>query len=115
MFGEGISKTGEILDLGTDYDVIQKSGSWYSYDGSKLAQGRDAAKQVLLDNPELMEELEEKIMAAIKESPDKKRSSRAPKFKRPGSSSAASEEKAPANESPAMANTDDDFSVEEDS
>lgn len=116
MFGEGISKTGEILDLGTDYDVIQKSGSWYAYDGSKLAQGRDAAKQVLLDNPELMEELEEKIMAAIKETPDKKRSSRTPKFKRPGASTAAADDdKTPPADTPSMMNTDDDFSVEEDS
>lgn len=113
MFGEGISKTGEILDLGTDYDIIQKSGSWFSYDGSKLAQGRDAAKQVLLDNPELMDELEEKIMAAIKENPGKKRSSRAPKFKRPGA--ASKEAPASAADAPAMMNTTDDFSVEEDS
>ena len=52
MFGEGISKAGEIIDLGVEYDIIKKSGSWFSYDGSKLAQGRDAAKQVVLDNPE---------------------------------------------------------------
>lgn len=65
MFGEGISKSGEIVDLGVEYDIIQKSGSWFSYNGSKLAQGRDAAKQVILDNPELAEELEEKIMEAL--------------------------------------------------
>ena len=112
MFGEGISKTGEILDLGCDYDVIQKSGSWYSYDGSKLAQGRDAAKKVLLDNPELMDELEQKIMTAIKENPDKKRGSRAPKFKRPGASKG--DDKAPEADGPTMMNTTDDFSVEED-
>lgn len=68
MFGEGISKMGEIIDLGVHFDIIKKSGSWFSYDGSKLAQGRDAAKRVLLDNPELAEELEEKIMAALKAS-----------------------------------------------
>ena len=112
MFGEGISKTGEILDLGCDYDVIQKSGSWYSYDGSKLAQGRDAAKKVLLDNPELMDELEQKIMTAIKENPDKKRGSRAPKFKRPGAS--MGDDKPPEADGPTMMNTTDDFSVEED-
>ena len=61
MFGEGISKSGEIIDLGVEYNIIQKSGSWFSYDGSKLAQGRDAAKRVISDNPELAEELEEKI------------------------------------------------------
>lgn len=65
MFGEGISKSGEIIDLGVEYNIIQKSGSWFSYDGSKLAQGRDAAKRVIADNPELAEELEEKIMQAL--------------------------------------------------
>ena len=64
-FGEGISKTGEILDLGVEYDIIKKSGSWYSYNGSKLAQGRDATKTLLHDNPELCEELEALITQAI--------------------------------------------------
>ncbi len=67
MFGEGISKSGEIVDLGVEFDIIKKSGSWFSYDGSKLAQGRDAAKIVIQDNPELAEELEAKIMQALKE------------------------------------------------
>ena len=57
-FGEGISKVGEILDLGVQYNIIQKSGSWFSYDGQKLGQGRDAVKQLMKDNPELCEELE---------------------------------------------------------
>ena len=65
MFGEGISKVGEILDLGVEYGIIQKSGSWFSYGGNKLGQGRDATKQLLADNPELCEELEGKIMQAI--------------------------------------------------
>ena len=65
MFGEGISKVGEIVDLGVDYGIIQKSGSWFSYDGNKLGQGRDATKQLLADNPELCEELEAKIKQAI--------------------------------------------------
>ena len=65
MFGEGISRMGEIIDLGVQLDIIKKSGSWFSYDGSKLAQGRDAAKDVLRDNPELADELEQKIMAAL--------------------------------------------------
>ena len=65
MFGEGISKVGEILDLGTEYGIIQKSGSWFSYGGQKLAQGRDAAKALLADNPELCDELEAKIKQAI--------------------------------------------------
>ena len=66
-FGEGISKIGEIVDLGVEHGIIQKSGSWFSYDGSKLAQGRDAVKALLKDNPELCEELEAKIMQAISE------------------------------------------------
>jgi recombination protein RecA len=64
-FGEGISKIGEIVDLGVEYGIIKKSGSWFSYDEQKLAQGRDATKVLLKDNPELCEELEAKIMAAI--------------------------------------------------
>ena len=65
MFGEGISHVGEIVDLGVQYGIIKKSGSWFSYDGNKLGQGRDATKQLLADNPELCEELEAKIMEAI--------------------------------------------------
>lgn len=65
MFGEGISKVGEIVDIGVEYGIIQKSGSWFSYDGSKLAQGRDAVKKLLKDNPELCEELESKIMETL--------------------------------------------------
>ena len=66
MFGEGISKTGEILDLGVEYGIIKKSGSWFSYGDTKLAQGRDASKLVIKDNPELAAELETKIVDAIK-------------------------------------------------
>ena len=65
MYGEGISKSGEIVDLGVDAGIIQKSGSWFSYEGTRLAQGRDATKQLMQDNPELCEEIEKKIMAAI--------------------------------------------------
>ena len=65
-FGEGISKIGEIVDLGVEYGIIKKSGSWFSYGESKLAQGRDATKALLKDNPELCEELEAKIMEAIR-------------------------------------------------
>ncbi|MDA3906870.1 MAG: recombinase RecA [Bacteroidales bacterium] len=65
MFGQGISKTGEIVDLGVEYDIIKKAGSWFSYGDTKLGQGRDAVKALLLDNPELSEELEEKIKAAL--------------------------------------------------
>ena len=66
MFGEGISRSGEILDLGVDLNIIAKSGSWFSYNGSKIAQGRDAAKRAIDDNPELADELEQKIMEALK-------------------------------------------------
>ena len=66
-FGEGISKVGEIVDLGVEYGIIQKSGSWFSYNGDKLAQGRDATKNLLKDNPELCEQLEAQIMQAIQD------------------------------------------------
>ena len=66
MFNEGISRVGEILDMGVDMGIISKSGSWFSYEGNKLAQGRDAAKNVLRDNPDLAEEIENKIMEALK-------------------------------------------------
>ena len=68
MYGEGISKIGEILDLGVDYGVIKKSGSWYSYNDGKLAQGRDATKVLLEQNAELSAEIEQKVRAALKES-----------------------------------------------
>jgi recombination protein RecA len=61
MYGRGISKSGEIVDLGVEVEVIQKSGSWFSYGGNKLGQGRDSVKQLIEDNPELMDELEKKI------------------------------------------------------
>ena len=65
MYNEGISKVGEVVDLGVDYEIIKKSGSWFSYGDTKLGQGRDAVKVLLLDNPELLEELETKIKEAI--------------------------------------------------
>lgn len=65
MFGEGISKAGEIIDLGVDHNIIKKAGSWFSYGETRLGQGRDAVKQLILDNPELMEELETKIKATV--------------------------------------------------
>jgi recombination protein RecA len=67
MFGEGVSRTGEIVDLGTELGIIKKSGSWYSYNDTKIGQGRDAAKQCMADNPELAEELEGLIFQAMKE------------------------------------------------
>jgi recombination protein RecA len=65
MFGEGISKAGEIIDLGVDHNIIKKAGSWFSYGETRLGQGRDAVKQLILDNPELMEELETKIKQTV--------------------------------------------------
>ncbi|MBF4473639.1 MULTISPECIES: recombinase RecA [Flavobacterium] len=70
MYGEGISKTGEILDLAVEFEIIKKSGSWFSYGETKLGQGRDAVKSLIKDNPELAEELEEKIKTQIKELAD---------------------------------------------
>ena len=65
MYGQGVSKVGEIIDLGVDHGIVKKSGSWFSYGETRLGQGRDAVKDLLLDNPELMEELEVKIKEAI--------------------------------------------------
>ena len=65
MYGEGISKVGEVIDLGVDLNILKKSGSWFSYGEIRLGQGRDAVKQMLLDNPELMEELESRIKEAL--------------------------------------------------
>lgn len=121
MFGEGISKAGEIIDLGVDTDVIQKSGSWFSYNGQKLAQGREAAKQLMYDNPELAEELEAKIMEALAAA-DADKSKPKPKAKSKSAKTAEdAPEKAPAN--PADNDVDDvdldfdeddDFTLEED-
>ena len=66
MYGEGISKIGEIIDIGVNYEIIKKSGSWFSYGETKLGQGRDAVKTILIENPDLMDELEEKIMETLK-------------------------------------------------
>lgn len=67
IFGEGISKSGEIIDMGVDMNIIQKSGSWFSYDSNKLGQGREAVKQLMIDNPELAAEIEGRIRAKIAE------------------------------------------------
>jgi recombination protein RecA len=67
MYGEGISKVGEVLDLAVEFEIIKKSGSWFSYGETKLGQGRDAVKVMIKDNPELMDELEMKIKETIKE------------------------------------------------
>jgi recombination protein RecA len=68
LYGQGISKTGEIIDMGVDLDILKKSGSWFSYGETRLGQGRDAVRNLLRDNPELSEEIEEKIKAAIQDS-----------------------------------------------
>ncbi len=70
MYGEGISRVGELLDLAVDFDIIKKSGSWFSYGDTKLGQGRDAVKKLIADNPELMEEIEEKIKEHLKNKED---------------------------------------------
>ena len=67
IFGEGISLLGELVDLGVEFDIIKKSGSWFSYGETKIGQGRDAVKQILKDNPELKEEIEAKVRAALQE------------------------------------------------
>jgi recombination protein RecA len=73
MYGQGISKSGEILDIGVELEIIQKSGSWFSYEGNKLGQGRDAVKALIEDNPEMMEELEKKIKEKVKPATEKKK------------------------------------------
>ncbi len=70
MYGEGISKVGELIDMGVDHQIIKKSGSWFSYGDTKLGQGRDAVKSLLLDNPELQEELEGKVIEKLKSMPE---------------------------------------------
>ena len=65
MYGEGISKIGEIIDLGVEYNIVKKAGSWFSYGETRLGQGRDAVKSLLIDNPELSDEIENKIIAHI--------------------------------------------------
>jgi len=65
MYGEGISKVGEIIDIGVELNILKKSGSWFSYGETRLGQGRDGVKSLILDNPEMMEELEIKIKEAL--------------------------------------------------
>lgn len=105
MFGEGISKTGEIIDLGVEYGIIDKSGSWFSYNGTKLAQGRDATKKLLADNPELAEELEALIMEAMNKSENEPQPKKKAKLKDKSTEDVADDFDV---EMP------DDFSIEED-
>ena len=117
MFGEGISKAGEIIDLGVEYGVIDKSGSWFSYNGSKIAQGRDAAKQVIQDNPELAEELEKQIMDALRENdaaPKGTAAKTAAKVAPKKEATAEDNEAAEKNDDLFDDTISDDFSIEED-
>jgi recombination protein RecA len=82
MYGEGISKVGEIIDLGVELEIIKKAGSWFSYMDNKLGQGRDSVKTLVLDNPELMEELEAKIRAKINGDELEKKTAKAEKAKK---------------------------------
>ena len=93
MFGEGISNAYELIDLGVEYDVVGKSGAWYSYDGAKLAQGRDAAKRVLVDNPELAERIEQEVLEAMKEAENGTKKSTTKKATKPAPKEAAKAEK----------------------
>ena len=114
MFGEGVSKSGEILDLGVEYGVIDKSGSWFSYNGSKIAQGRDAAKMVIADNPELAEELEAKIMEAMREADQAPKGKAAKTVKAPVKKEAAADASAEKDDELFDDTLGDDFSIEED-
>ncbi|MDE6269642.1 MAG: hypothetical protein K2M12_02150, partial [Muribaculaceae bacterium] len=118
MFGEGISRVGEILDLGVEFDIIRKSGSWFSYEGSKIAQGRDATIRTLRDNPELAEEIGAKITEALS-SADKNPLLKAKQAAKkdaeaPAAAPAAAKEAAPAGDDLFDASGADDFSIEED-
>ncbi len=120
MFGEGISRSGEIIDLGVEHGIIQKSGSWFSYNGSKLAQGRDQAKRVVADNPELAAELEEKIMEALRSAAPGKPAKADKKAEASASSAASSASSASSSADIAsqpeldLDTLPDDFSIEED-
>lgn len=121
MFGEGISRSGEIIDLGVEHGIIKKSGSWFSYNDAKIAQGRDAAKRVIQDNPELADELEALIMEALKgkNAPEKPAAKPAAKATKP----AADTDEPTADDLKTIDDTlftdddadlPDDFSIEED-
>lgn len=109
MFGEGISRSGEIIDLGVEYGIITKSGSWFSYNGQKLAQGRDAAKRMIQDNPDLADELETLIMKALREADARTGRTAAPATKE----STENQPEAPV-EKDEMDDLPDEFSIEED-
>lgn len=115
MFGEGISRSGEILDLGVELGIISKSGSWFSYDGSKLAQGSVGAKRMIADNPELADELEAKIMEALKGGDSEAKTAK-PKVKLKSVASDDKKESEPSADSLFEDDEEfpDDFSIDED-
>ncbi len=122
MFGEGISRSGEIIDLGVELGIIKKSGSWFSYNDSKIAQGRDAAKRVIQDNPELAEELEGLIMEALKNSDGSRKKDSSKKKEKDAPSAKADETDEPTADDIKSVDDSlfddedlpDDFSIEED-
>ncbi|TFU93298.1 recombinase RecA [Barnesiella sp. WM24] len=114
MFGEGISRAGEILDLGTELGIINKSGSWFSYEGSKLAQGSVAAKRMIADNPELAEELEAKIMEALKSGDSSAGTTKKPKLKKAADEKPDSDNSEDELDDISDSEFPDDFSIDED-
>lgn len=114
MFGEGISRAGEILDLGTELGIINKSGSWFSYEGSKLAQGSVAAKRMIADNPELAEELEAKIMEALKSGDSSAGTTKKPKLKKAADQKPDSDNSEDELDDISDSEFPDDFSIDED-
>ncbi|HBC22417.1 MAG TPA: recombinase RecA [Porphyromonadaceae bacterium] len=116
MFGEGISKSGEILDMAVEHGIIKKSGAWFSYENAKLGQGRDAVKRVIADNAELADELADKIRAKLKQERDEKHGTTAAPFNPylPSKDNQRVEEETPADEGLAIEDDpyDEDFSVE---
>ena len=116
MFGEGISKTGEVIDLGVEYGVIKKSGSWFSYNDTKLGQGREGVKSMLADNPELLDELSRAVADAMKQAEEERRGKNGSPARKP--KAADENPAAPAKESDGTLDFDDslpdDFSIEED-
>lgn len=111
MFGEGISRSGEIIDLGVEYGIITKSGSWFSYNGQKLAQGRDAAKRMIQENPDLADELETLIMNAMREADARNGNGRAVA---PAAKEDAGQQPQATVEKDEMDDLPDEFSIEED-
>ncbi|MDE6754102.1 MAG: recombinase RecA [Muribaculaceae bacterium] len=106
MFGEGISKAGEIVDLGVEHGILKKSGAWFSYNGTKLGQGRDAVKRVIKEKPELAAELEEKIMETLNAKREEARA-------KGGSPFVANTESASKNDKESTDNIDDDFGADQ--